>query len=98
MTLGEVERYLLSFQRREERRLREKALFDYKLADLIGISCGRIWANKIEYPEIYEIYPSIFQKEEVEEQREKMRMEKSIERLKDFVMKHNKKLNEEVSN
>jgi hypothetical protein len=31
MTLGEVERYLLSFQRREERRLKEKAIFDYKL-------------------------------------------------------------------
>jgi hypothetical protein len=98
MTLGEVERYLLSFQRREERRLKEKAIFDYKLADLIGISCARIWSKNTNYPEIYEIYPNLFQKEEVEGKKEEIRMEKSIERLKDFVMKHNKKLNEEVSN
>lgn len=94
MTIGEVERYLSSYQRREENRLKEKASFDYKLADLIGISCGRIMSNNPKFPEIYEIYPNLFQKEEVLEQRQKIKTEKSIERLKEFVNKHNKLIEE----
>ena len=96
MTLAEIERFMQSFKRREDRRLREKAMFDYKLAELIGLSCGRFWAKNLQYPEIFEAYPNIYQKEEVLEQREKARMEKSIERLKEFVKQHNKQF-EEVS-
>lgn len=95
--MAEVERYLLSYQRREEKRLKEKASFDYKLADLIGISCGRMMSKNPKFPEIYEIYPNLFQKEEVLEQRQKIKTEKSIERLKEFVNKHNNKLIEEVN-
>ena len=96
MTLAEVERYMLSYQRREEKRLKEKAMFDYKMADLIGFSVGRIWSKDLRYPEIFEIYPTIYPKDEVIEQRERIRMENSIQRLKSFVNKHNKKI-EEVS-
>lgn len=89
MTLAEVERFLQSFKRREDRRLKEKASFDYKLAGLVGVSFGRYFSKNFDFPEIYEAYPSIFSKEEVEEARIKDRQEKSIQNLMNFVKKYN---------
>lgn len=87
MTLGEVVRYLNAANRRKENELREKAFFDYRLADLIGISLGRFYAKNISYPEIYEVYPTMFSEEEIETARQEERDRLSIERLKRLVGK-----------
>lgn len=97
MTLAEVERYLQSYQRREDIRMKEKAMYDYKLADMIGVSISRIFAKgNPRYPEIYEVYPGIYEKDFIEERKEQAKINKSIERLQQFADKHNKKLIEEV--
>lgn len=93
MTLGEIERYFKAYNRREMKRLKEKAVFDYRLAELIGISSGRYLVKSFRYPEIYDAYPSFFKKEEIEEERRKTREENSINRLLEFVKKHNEEVN-----
>lgn len=93
MTLGEIDRYLEAYNRREMKRLKEKAVFDYRLAELVGISAGRYFAKSFSYPELYTVYPSLFSKEEIEEERRKNREEKSINRLIEFVNKHNEEVN-----
>lgn len=41
------------------KRLTTKAHMDYKLADLIGISAGRIVSKDIKYPTIEQAYPGL---------------------------------------
>lgn len=89
MTLNEVHNYLNSYARREQRRLREKATFDYQLANLIGISVSRLFSANNKMPEIYEVYPEIFDIQEIENKRQEMRTKQSVDRLMDFVQAYN---------
>jgi len=61
MTLGEINRYIHSYNRRERQRAKEIAINNYILADLIGASVGRIY--KGNFPPIQEVYPSLFGEE-----------------------------------
>jgi hypothetical protein len=73
MTLAEIERYAKSYQRREKNRLREKAMFYYRLGELFGVAMGRYYSNEIQYPEIYEVFNGIYDEEEVETNRQEER-------------------------
>lgn len=91
MTIGEVLRYIDSYNRREKMRLREKATFIYRLGDLVGISIGRYFDKRNTYPEIYEVFGELFSEEEIETSRQEERDRKSIERLMQMYEAQNNK-------
>lgn len=93
MTLAELERYINSYRRREKARAQEQASFDYILADLIGRSIGRIYSSATKIPEISEAYPSLFDSEEIKEQKAAKKAELSALRFKQFANFHNNNFN-----
>lgn len=84
MTIAELVRLIESLKRREKERLREKAVFDYNLANLIGKSMSRIFSSSNTYPELNEAYPDLFDSEELEKQKQAKRNELSALRFKQF--------------
>lgn len=97
MTKAEVERYMEG----AVWRMRMQAQFDYKLADLIGVSVGRLIDSKIEMPEVQRAYSVIFTEKTMEEQQEEAqaaKMESSINNFLAFANRHNAKLNKGVEN
>lgn len=84
MTLAELNRYAESYQRVQKRELEKKAYADYRLADLIGYSMARIYSSEVKYPEIYDVYPAIFDREAIEGARQEATNKKSFEWLKQF--------------
>lgn len=90
MTFGEFDRFLESKRRVQKAELQRQANFDYILGDLIGRSIARIYNSSNEYPEIYEVYPEIFEKEKIEEARQERTLELSALRLKEFATSFNK--------
>lgn len=91
MTIVEIERAINSKRRVKKIEAKEKARFDYILADLIGKSVSRIYNSSNKIPEINEVYPSLFASQEVEEQRAAKRDELSALRFRQFANAHNKK-------
>lgn len=94
MTVGEVQRAISSRNRVVRNEAREKASYDYILADMIGKSVSRIYSSSNKMPEISEIYPSLFDSKEVEEQRAVRKAELSALRFKQYADFHNKKFKE----
>jgi len=97
MTPAELERLSESKRRMEKLRLQEKANFDYILADLIGRSIARLHSSANKMPEINEVYPSLFNSQEIEEKKAEKRAELSALRFKLFADAHNKKFNKEAA-
>ena len=94
MTIAEINREVDSKKRIEKEKAKEKASFDYILADLIGRSIARIHSSSNKLPTIAETYPSLFVAEEVEEQIQKRRDELSALRIKQFSASFNKRFKE----
>jgi hypothetical protein len=94
MTLAELIRLIESYKRREKERLKEKAMFDYTLSNLIGKSVARIYSSSNSFPEIYEAYPSLFDSEEFEEQKQEQKDILSALRFKQFADAFNRKFKE----
>lgn len=94
MTLAEIQRAVESKKRILEREARERASYDYILADLIGRSIGRIYSASSKYPDISEVYPNIFKAEEVEKAKSAKRAELSAIRFKQFAKFHNDRFKE----
>lgn len=94
MTIGELERAIASKQRTEMLRAKERASYDYILADLIGRSISRIYSSSARMPEISEVYPNLFSTEEIEEKRQEQRDELSALRFKLFAEAYNNKSKE----
>lgn len=91
MTVAEIERYAKGALARRK----EKAQFDYVLADLIGISAARMMSKEINYPAIEEVYPHLFTKtdEEIRQEREaEIATRNSVNRFLEFAQKHNSKM------
>lgn len=91
MTILELKRAIESKKRIKERELKDRATFDYLLADTIGRSIARLYSSSHKMPTIAEIYPSLFSPEEIEEKLQEKREELSILRLKQFAQSYNKK-------
>ena len=91
MTFAELERLIKSKQRLEEKRLKEKASFDYILADLIGKSISRLYSSENNIPTIEEVYPSLFDSVELQEQKQEQKDEVSAIRFKQFAQSFNKR-------
>lgn len=93
MTLLEIERYLNACRRRLKAEQKERAYYDYVLADLIGKSVARIHSKK-RYPEIYKVYPSLFTKEEIEDKKQEAKDELSAARFRQFAHSFNNSFKE----
>lgn len=94
MTIAELARAVESKKRLQEKELKEKATFDYILADLIGRSMARLYSSSNKMPTIAEAYPTLFSSEEIEAQRQEKRKELSVLRFRQFTQSYNKKFEE----
>lgn len=74
-----------------------KATFDYALADLIGRSVARLYNSSNHMPEISEVFPTLFDSEEIKQRKQEKQVELSALRFKQFAQSFNKKFNEEVA-
>ena len=90
MTLAEFDRKMESYKRVQKREAQERAAADYRLADLIGYSMARLYSSEAKYPEIYDVYPAIFDKDAIEEAREKDRNKRTDSWLRNFADSFNK--------
>lgn len=95
MTIAELERSIDSKKRVKQDEAREKAMFDYLLANLIGKSVARIYSSSNDYPGIEEAYPMFFDSEEIQEQKAQKQDELSALRFKQFATSFNSKFNKE---
>lgn len=91
MTLAEAIRAVESRKRVLKAEAQQKASFDYILADLIGRSVSRIHSAANKMPQLYEVYPSLFDAEIMEEQQQQKRDELSAMRFKQFAAAFNNK-------
>lgn len=98
MTVAELERVFASKKRTKLAEEKERAYFDYILAELIGHSVARIYNKENEYPKIELVYPSVFDTKEMEEERQKQQDEVSALRFKQFAQAFNKKFKEGGAN
>lgn len=88
MTLAELLRKFQSYKRVKENQEKERATFDYLLADLIGRSVGRLYNKNNSYPKINEVYSSLFPIDEEIEQETKDAL--SAIRFRQFANSFNK--------
>ncbi len=72
----------------------EKATFDYILADLIGRSLARLHSSANGYPDISEIYPTLFDAQVIEEKKQEQKNQLSALRFKQFAESYNKRFKE----
>ena len=91
MTIAELKRLIDSKNRVMRMEAREKATFDYILGDLIGRSIARVYSDNAKYPEIHEMYPAIFNAEEIEETKRQNKMKLSAEKMRQFAQSYNKR-------
>ena len=93
MTLAELERAIDSKKRIINQKQKQQATFDYVLADLIGRSIARIHSSTNNLPKISEIYPTLFDEIEVEENIQAKKDELSATRFKIFAQSFNNRRN-----
>lgn len=89
MTLGELDRAINSKKRMMKAQEQRQASFDYVLADLIGRSVARIHSSSNKIPPIYDVYPTLFDSEEMLQKREEKKAELSALRFKKFAQSFN---------
>ena len=98
MTIAELGRAVESRNRVKLNKVREQAIMDYKLADMIGRSVGRIYSNSAKLPELANMYPTLFDSDELQETQQENKDKASVLRFKQFASSFNKKYSKEVSN
>jgi len=94
MTIGELHRAIESRQRQYKLNSKEKATYDYILADLIGRSVSRVYNSSNKLPQIAEVYPTLFDAQEIEEKKREKQAELSALRFKQFADTFNKRFKE----
>ena len=97
MTIGELDRKIASYKRITLNKAKDKALFDYSLAILIGRAFNVSQDNP--FPTIYEAYPSIFEDDikRIEEEKQRQQAQLSVLRFIQFAESFNKKFTEETN-
>lgn len=92
MTIGELSRAIRSKIRVQKFEARQKASFDHALAQMIGRACGMAFGSiKEAFPEISEVYPMLFDSEEMKQKKQEQQAELSALRFKQFAESFNKK-------
>jgi hypothetical protein len=98
MTIGELKRAISSKIRVRKMEAREKASFDYTLAQAVGRACGIAFGSiKSEFPDIASIYPTLFDSEEIKRKKQEQQAELSALRFKQFAESFNQRFNKEVA-
>ena len=99
MTIAELIRAVESKKRMLKLASQERASFDYALADMIGRSINRIYSSSATMPEIYEVYPTLFDSREIQERKAEQQAEISALRFKQFAESFNSRFeaNKEVA-
>lgn len=97
MTLAEVERDIKSRKKMQQIEDQKRASYDYILADLIGRSIGRLYSSSNHYPDISEVYPSLFDSKEIQEIKQQQKYELSALRFKHFAQSYNDRIKKEVA-
>ena len=87
-----------SHKRVNKDKSKERAVFDYLLADLIGKSVARIYSEQNPFPDICEVYPQLFDSIVIQEQKQEREDELSAIRFKLFADSFNKKFNKGAAN
>lgn len=91
MTIGELQRAFDSRARTEKKRLQETATFVYTLGELTGRSIARVYSSSNKYPEISDVFPTLFDSQEILEKRQEQKAELSALRFKQFAQLYNSK-------
>lgn len=94
MTLAELNRAVEAKKRIQKEELKAKASFDYALADLIGKSFARIYSSSASLPSLADAYPSLFDKQEMDEKLQEKKDELSAIRIKQFAQSFNNRFKE----
>lgn len=101
MTIGEVVRAEEAYEWNQKERQKEKAIFSYKLADMIGLSVARLLGEKDAFPKSVEsAYPNLFNDnvpneklENKEKAKDKPTMDKSAINFLQFATNFNARKN-----
>ena len=93
MTIAELERFVKSRNRVIKAEAKEKAAFNYILANLIGVNVIRSMNSTVELPTLQEAYPFLFEEETAKAEADKQAKidELSTLRFKLFAKSYNDK-------
>lgn len=94
MTFAELDRLVASKKRVSKFEAKEKATHNYLLAIMIGRAFASSMDNKATFPEIHEIYPTLFNKQEQELKKQEKINQLSALRFKQFAQSYNKRFKE----
>lgn len=94
MTFAELDRYLASRRRIENQNQQNLATHNYILAGLIGRAFAASMDSNASFPELHEVYPSLFNGEKREQEKQELNMQLSALRFKQYANFHNKKYKE----
>lgn len=96
MTIGELTRATKSKLRVKKMEAREKASYDFTLAQIIGRACGLAFGTlKEQFPEISSVYPTLFDSEEIKQKQQERQAEISALRFKQFAESFNQRFHKE---
>lgn len=88
MTYGEIIATITAYNKRNKVEAQLQASIQYKLADLIGMSVGRLLDEKTKFPPIEEAFPGLFD-ELIVKKDKKQNWQLMKERMTDFAEKFN---------
>ncbi len=96
MTIAELERAIASYTRRKQEENKQKATYDYILANLIARGVQSAIVGGDGMPDITEVYSSLFkvENEKRKEERQALNNELSTLRFIEFANSYNKKFEE----
>lgn len=98
MTIGEFTRAIESKKKMLKLQAQEQASYHYILADLIGRSVARAFSSSNKMPDIGEVYPTLFDSEEIAQKKQEQMDKLSTIRFRLFADSHNKKIEEVQEN
>lgn len=91
MTFAELDRAVESKKRRDKIKAKEKATHEYILSLLIGRAISNNLSKNATFPEIHEVYPTLFDGEEIKQSKQEKLTNLSVIRFKQFAQSHNSK-------
>lgn len=98
MTIAELTRATKSKLRIKKMEAREKASYDFTLAQIVGRACGMAFGSiKSEFPDIATVYPTLFDSEEIKRKKQERQAELSALRFKQFAESFNQRFHKEVA-
>lgn len=94
MTIGEVDRFIESYNWRKSQQEKQNAFLVYSTANLIGMKMADVLNGTNNMPEVYDVFPDIFPEEQAKREEEEQNRKEEETRLKflQFATHFNNKL------